>query len=552
MSRTRTNFLHSMGHNLELYATFVVCGFLLVLKILHVIDGHWVDSAILVTLMLLAIGSLRDRSRDRELLLTFNSLALQRNQDSFIRWYTRRAEATPDMLADMQQFQHMAFIGISHPHLATYLRESLQHSSVLPWESVEVYFASRVLGDAYEGAAFTRNLVNARQEIAAILTDPAYVDKLPRLRNVHFFQQQSLLTHTGSLFGANSQDISVLYAVHSAYHLYGDTHQGLTVRLSTSPDVAARDGRFDHYKSIYHALSQSSRCLGAFTRSLWDLSATRWSAYAAQSTLLPRSAAFVASMISPQPGDSMLDIGSGSGDSARVILERHPDLSAVVLDGSPQMVRLLRENFKQNPRVRCALCVLPSVDGGDVDVSHDHGTDNPFAFIVIHQSLSELLKAFGSLEELVVWCRTRLKPGGHVLLSAHNTVVKTLPPDGFEQWHDPFRDELVKSIKKSKYKSRLLGARQIAHEEVQAAFESHDFELVGCREDVIEVNYEERRRLWHVPAVIAAVVKGSEAELMGIELLVDKVLESTKDNKILPRTVVVWDFRLRGRHANEN
>jgi hypothetical protein len=282
-----SSFLRGIGHNLELYTTIVVCAFLLVLKILHVVEVHWVFSAILVTLMLLALGSLRDRAGEKALHQTLEKIASKSNGEDTLRWYTRRSEATTDMLADMDDFPHIVFLGISHRQLGSYLRDRLQHpGGPLPWESLEVYFASRVLGEAYEGRDFQQHLLNARQEIAAILTDPAYLSRLPNLRSVAFFQHDGFPTHTGSMFGRSPQELAVIYSVHSAVHLHGDTHQGLTIRLSSKPGVGTKDTRFDHYDGIYRALSQSAVRLGEFIPSIWDSSAEQWSQYARQSAVL--------------------------------------------------------------------------------------------------------------------------------------------------------------------------------------------------------------------------------------------------------------------------
>jgi precorrin-6B methylase 2 len=410
-----------MGHNLELYATLVVCGFLLVLKILHLVDDHWIYSAILVTLMLLALGSLRDRAGEKTLQQALDKIASKSNDDGTVRWYTLRSEATADMLEDMGRFRHIVFLGISHRQLCSYLRDRLQHAKgALPWESVEVYFASRLLGEAYEGADFHPNLKRARQDIACLLTDPAFADRVPRLRTVAFFQQNDFATHTGSMFGASPREIAVIYAVHSAVHLHGDTHQGLTIRLSASPGLGYKDSRFEHYDAMYRALAQSSVHLGVFARSVWDSSATQWSDYARQSDVLARSAAVVSEMISPQSGDSVLDIGSGSGDSASAILLGHGDVSVVLLDGSPQMIRILRDRFQHESRVRFALCPLPSVDGSSIDLGRDR-----FSFIVLHQTLGELTRSFGHLDAVANWCRSRVQPNGRLLVTAHNTLVVT-------------------------------------------------------------------------------------------------------------------------------
>jgi len=541
MSERRQSALRSIGHNLELYATLAVCGFLLILKILHIVGEQWIYSAILVTLMLLALGSLRDRAGDDALRRSLEGLAAKNSDEGGLRWYTRRSDATADMLTDMGKFRHMVFMGVAQRQLPGYLRDKLQCAGApLPWETVDVYFASGLLGEAYEGTDFHRNLAASRQEIACLLTDPAHAERLPHLRSISFYQNKVLAAHTGSLFGCRARELAIIYAVHSSVHLHGETHHGLTIRLSACPGLGARDGRFEYYDGVYRALSQSSVSLGALARSIWDWSAKRWADYARQSEVLARIADIVADMISPQNGDSVLDIGSGSGNAARRILDLHPHVSMVLLDGSPQMVGLLRNGFGHDPRVRLALCRLPAQDGSSVDLGQDQ-----FSFIVIHESLGELVRSFGSLGALAVWCRGRLRPGGQVLVTAHNTLVETDPPPGFEGWRDPFRAELAKRLEETRLGPLRNPPRKLEQADITNAFENEGLSLAERRQEVIEMSYEERRCLWKVPAVMGSMIDGSEAATAEIDRLVDQVIDSLRGQRTMPRTVVFWRFASR-------
>lgn len=546
MRQISTNFRQRIADYFEFYAIFVACVLLIILKLLHVpVDDQWVSAAILFVLFSLAIASHRDRSRDKKVLDEIATIALQVGDDSATRQYTSRSEATPDMLTDMRRFAHLAFVGISHPNLARYLREALAQTEPLPWETIDVFFASPDLGEIYEGRNYGGRLINARQEIAGVLTDPAYKDVLPRFRSVRFYQQKCFLAHTGSLLGASRKDISIIYAVHSAWRRHGDSHQGLTNRLAAHPAASVADSHFDHYNAIYRMLPQESTFLGEFERSLWDRSVNQWSEYAKFSTALPRSAEILAEIMSGLEGDSLLDVGSGCGESISVILNRCPNLTAVLLDGSPQMVRRLRDKFKQHSRVRCVLCALPKTAASDIDLTHDAVADKGFSFVVLHQCLSELSRSFASLEDLALWCRDRLKPDGRVLLCAHNTTVETPKPSGFEDWSDEFRLEVRKRLKNQHTLSpRRDDFRSVPQASVVSAFLSQGFTIEKTCMQEIPFTFEERRLLWQVPAVAATLVRESDLDNGVAARLINEALDATKNKTVLPRTVIVWAFTL--------
>ncbi|MCP5004446.1 MAG: methyltransferase domain-containing protein [Planctomycetes bacterium] len=358
------------------------------------------------------------------------------------------------------------------------------------------------------------------------------------MRTVSFFQNAGLATYTGSMFGSSPQELSIIYSVHSAVHLHGNTHHGLTIRLTTRLGRTHKSGQFEHYEKIYRALSQSSVCLGVFSCSAWDSSAKQWSDYARQSNVLAQSASIVAGMISPQNHDVVLDVGSGSGESVSSILKSHKDVSVVMLDGSPQMVHILRDKFRNEYRVQCALCQLPSEDGGGIDIE-----DEKYSFIVVHQTLGELLKSFGNPEDFANWCRNRMNDNGQLLMTAHNTLVNTMRPDGWSDWKDPFRADFIKELKKSSYKAHIREPQHIIdRNKIVRAFESVGFKLVEERTDDIGLNYEERRRLWHVPAVINSIVDTTKVRANDLNNLVDVVVNSHMREATMPRTVVFWRF----------
>ena len=533
------DILRGIARNLEFYATLVVCSFLLILEIFGLVEPQLLSSAILAVLMLLALGGIRDRAAELAVSRSLETLALNSARDGPVRWYMKREDATADMKADMSQHRQLVFFGVSHRQLEEYLRDAMSRGTTLPWESIEVYFAAQPIGEAYEGSRFGQHLRSARHAIASVLTDPTYRDRIPQFRAVRFYQQNGVATHTGCMFGANARAFSVIYAVHSAVRLHGDTHQGLTIRLTAVPGSGTNDHRFDHYADMYKILSQSSTSLGHFGPTVWNSSAREWGNYARQSEILPRSASIVANMISPPEGEIVLDVGSGTGDSACLLLKQHPHITLVVLDGSPQMIRALRSSLGDDDRVRIALCHLPDTDGSGIDIR-----DIRFATIVIHQSLTDLSASFGSLDELVMWIRNHLKVSGEVVVCEHNTVIETERPAGFESWQDPLRERLGVKLRKVHKPFLRTPSDPKAPRDVVAAFERYGFHLAEHRTEVLDLSYDERRRLWHVPAVMDSVVDVTRVPPDDVRQVVDEAIAELRGQRTMPRTAVIWRFIL--------
>jgi SAM-dependent methyltransferase len=242
-------------------------------------------------------------------------------------------------------------------------------------------------------------------------------------------------------------------------------------------------------------------------------------------------------MISPKAGDSVLDIGSGSGESAAAVVRQHADASITLLDGSPQMVGILRERFQHAPQVNIALCQLPSGDGSSIDLG-----DARFSFIVIHQTLKELARSFGSLDEVAVWCRSRLRPDGQLLVTAHNTFV-VAHTEGWDGWRDPFRAGLARVLRRKVAKSALrVTQAPIQEQGIVEPFLRGGFKLMERNAIVSDVSWEERQRLWKVPAVMDSVVETTAIPMTDRDRIVDEIIDAHKGERTMPRTVIIWRF----------
>ncbi len=530
------DFGHNLGHYIELYALLAVCTFLLFLEILHLVDPHWVQTAILITLMLLAIGTIRDRRGDEDLRHRLAKMTSRLGGEPGARWYARRLDAEPDMLKDLDKYKHVVFIGISQLELPRYLQGKLQHDSgTLPWESLEVYFASDLIGYEYEKNAFRENILRVRQEVAFLITHPDYVHRIPHLKHVRLFQHEGIVSHSGSMFGNSQSEFCIIYVVHSSVRLHGDTKQGLTIRLETvSEGDETHQARIRHYEEVYRRLTRGSHSLGSFAPSIWDESAQQWSSFSRESITLQNSMRELVNITGLKGNERVLDLGSGSGETSEMLLQ-HPGVSVVLLDGSPQMTHLARHLFNGQSRVRIALCKVPSHEWENTDLGQ-----NKFSVIIIHQSLHHLVDAFGDLSLLADWCRQHLDANGRVAIAAHNGVVETAQPPGFKGWSDPFRAKLEKRFKKYIHHStkKLLTKRSI-----REAFEKCGFQMLLQEERVFNMSFEERRQMWHVPAVMDSLIDVRKVGPEVIREAVDEIINSLRGQSTMPRTTVYWLFK---------
>jgi SAM-dependent methyltransferase len=245
-------------------------------------------------------------------------------------------------------------------------------------------------------------------------------------------------------------------------------------------------------------------------------------------------------------GERILDLGSGSGSTSEILLQNRQEVSVVLLDGSPQMVRLAREQFNHMRGVRVALCRLPPHGGEDIDLGREK-----FSLITIHQSLRDLIDAFGNVDNLARWCRDRLDNTGRVMIGAHNGIVLTKEPDGFSGWEDPFRAALIKKLSENRQCRPYLrkSPKKLSEKEIQEAFERQGFEVLTKHEEVFQYSFEDRQRMWHVPAVMDSVIDVRRVGSEVVAKFVDEAVGPLLRQQTMPRTMIYWLFKMKPRET---
>jgi SAM-dependent methyltransferase len=384
----------------------------------------------------------------------------------------------------------------------------------LPWKTIEVYFASPELGALYEHSKFEANLRQARLDIAACLTSPTYSLMLRAFEGVEFRQAKRPFDHSGSMFGsvfgdANLEiDFTSIYVVHS--RLYAtELKDGITTCLRITPARATSNlhvARMRHYINAYRSLRTDSRSLGKFRHTIWDDSSLQWSEFATQSRILDISMEHLVGVADLRRDETVLELGAGSGETSRRLVEKVDRGVVTLLDASPQMVVRARRLFLEVPHVKVALCELP-----EYDLDHLELRDRPYSTIVIHQSFQDLAQAFdNNLYRLANWCSERLTPDGRMIIAAHNSIVETERPDGFEIWDDPFPHILRGEIRRSRILRPRLRSRptrpHYTRAQIEDAFLASGFAKVDRTMLRIPMGMDERILMWRVPAVMNSIV----------------------------------------------
>ncbi len=458
--------------------------------------------------------------------------------DPFISWFVERDSARPDMQKVWKKYAYLGFIGLSQVSLTTYLRQVISSGKSLPWESIDIFFASDKVGEIYEGAAFASNIRQNRQLIAAELTDPANTGQLEHLKEIRFLQMDTVgAEYTGSVYGQSRENPEVFYVVLLSPGPFRETKKALTFRVDrdgTEVWNPAHRAVLEHYQLGFSRIHTHSLSLGAFRPSIWDQSAAEWSSFCEHSALMSQEMSGLIEFAGQVKGKDVLDLGCGSGEMSKLLL-RKGVLRLVALDQSPQMLRLAKQQLGYVPNIKYALCRVPTKDREDLDFEGQQ-----FHMIVLHQVLPAMASDKASLTTLAQWCLPYLKPGGVVALAAHDSIVEL----DHLIWGDPFRVQLralfelnPQMVNKLKPSGPKLRTDDITSAFIEAGFRLDKFEIRTLHNTMAD-----RARMWNVPVVLDSFVDVNSVGLREARVLSHKAAQIVQGNHTKDRTVGYWLF----------
>ncbi|HEU0157090.1 MAG TPA: class I SAM-dependent methyltransferase [Stellaceae bacterium] len=241
--------------------------------------------------------------------------------------------------------------------------------------------------------------------------------------------------------------------------------------------------------------------------------------------------------------ETVLELGAGSGETSKTLVHRIHSGQVTLLDASPQMVALATRVFERDNHVDLALCSVPEYTVDHIDLG-----EREFTTIVIHQSFQDLATAFSrNLEVLGRWCIEKLLPGGRLIVAAHNTVVETERPPGYETWEDEFRRVLYTEIRRIPEWRSHIRPRQQDHlykpEHIEKSFLSQGFELRRKEKLTIQMSMNERILMWSVPAVMNAIVDVQTGGTDPIDKVCARLNDKFQGLPTMPRTTTYWVFQ---------
>ena len=458
--------------------------------------------------------------------------------DPFIAWFVERDTALPDMQRIWKTQAYLGFVGLSHKSLETYLANELSSGRSLPWESIDIFFASDKAGAIYEGAEFTSNVRHNRQLIAAALTDPSNIGQLEGLRQVRFLQMDTVgPEYTGSVFGPSRENPEVFYVVLSSPVHRGETKKALTFRVDrdgTEKWNPAHRAVLEHYRLGFGRIQKHSRSLGTFQPSMWDQSAADWSTFCENSALMSQEMSGLIGFAGQVTGKDVLDLGCGSGEMSKKLL-RAGVSRLVALDQSPQMLGLAKQQLGDASNVSYALCRVPTRDRENLDLEGQR-----FQMIVLHQVIPAIAFDKSTLIELARWCLLYLSPGGTVALAAHDAVVEL----DNRKWEDPYRAQLrALAIGNPRMAPKLRTPRpKLRKEDIQDAFADAGFKLDNFNVGTLRNTMAERALMWSVPAVLDSFVDVNYIGLDEARALSRQAAELVKGQETKDRIVGYWLF----------
>jgi len=455
--------------------------------------------------------------------------------------YERRTDSDEDWFHDIIRSKEIVFLGISHTSLKVYLDQILNHkprSSKL--RSIKVIYASTEDGKVWEDASFLDNMRQSRQKVAALLCSTVWCQTFSYFQSVSFLQSKHAIGFGGSAMIGNENMWRTIYVVHYLPTQTSDAKKTITLRYSSS--LSHYFSRRTHnlmavWGAAYRDVLDKAADLGVFRHSLWDESVQEWSEFSRSCQAHQNSMRHLLKFASLKGRESILDLASGTGDTSRLIVEQHHDISLTVLDASPRMIEKCRSVLGAGAEY--ALAQIPP-PGGKVLVDLD---GKSFDVILIHLAVPAVAANVDALSAMARWCRDYLKPGGRIFLAVHNTAV-SIVSSGFSIEQDTLRDAIKSELERMglPHAYRQLARNRFSPEDIESAFAIAGFRCARKDQASFEMTMKDRLVLWSAPAVLNDVVDLTALETEQVTVLLQNLRTVLSNRRTADMAVLYWSF----------
>ncbi len=446
-----------------------------------------------------------------------------------------RTSSDNAMITDICLHDKVAFIGISHRHLSTYLKNLItRFEDGKKLVCVDIYYASSDDGKLWERERFVSNVSRTRQEIAELITDPRWGTQ--KITNLHFWQTTHHSTYGGCIIGENSN--SILYVVNYLPTPNPDAKDSLTFRITPdSRNDKCLEEFARNYISGYQFIRQKAVDLGLFIPSIWDISANEWKNFSSICLAHQNSMRHLCALASLTGEENAIDVACGDGTTSKILHEYIPRGRLTVLDTSPQMLLSAKSSLPTTVGFSLQF-VPPREEGIQIDISP------PYDIAFIHLSFPSVGDSLKSLAKLSKWCSSILKPNGRVAVAVHNTAVH-ISGDEYKISDDPLR-VAIRNFANNDPTLTYRPKQKVVLEPriIEEAFTGSGFSILKMDEMNFAMTMSDRVAMWNTPAVLDELIDVSSTTFEKRSELMNLVTATVQNTSTPPMKVKYWIFQL--------
>jgi SAM-dependent methyltransferase len=457
--------------------------------------------------------------------------------------FDKRDESTPLMKKDLKKYKHLAFIGVSHKNLHTYLEEVITSNKEkpLPWKSIMIFYATPELGNMWEPKVFEDNIKQSKLNIVSTLFDEKHKKIVPDLDTIQFRQCKStsnFSSFSGCFLGNDSDNKDInLEVIYSVIHLPIDnqTENSWTIRIKKRYKPEA-DPLFNMFKESFIKVKNGAEIICNIKFSVWEWSSNKWDTYVKDYSHFNEGIDYMLEGLNMN-NKHILDVGAGTGNVANYLIEKFPHAKVTLVDKAANM--LIKAKGLIGDKSDYELFPFPLEDS-DYFIRNNR---NKYDYIISHLSLQSLINNLENLSSFVSNCNNLLQINGSIILAIHNSHDIPFERQSSSNQNDSFRQGLLNEIENNGLKTKDTSSSPFRIEDIRSFFTKQYFEEKFFKEHELPFTMLDRKRLWEVPAVLDSLV---DVKTIGINkgiTMVQKAWEKNLTFSTPKMKIIVYHFQ---------